>query len=160
MTLSTLRQRFAFARLSRPCLPGSSSRRFRDAHHHGFWPQQLAVAWDQRPDRRTRRAHLHLSYSCASPCGPAMHVTQGTNRPCRLPLVWVRKLGSSCQWCACAARTVSNRMQTVRRGHANRLAKMTQCRSSDNAELDRETPANRVLLLAHWHTSISGIVSG
>ena len=24
----------------------------------------------------------------------------GTNRPCRLPLVWVRKLGSSCQWCA------------------------------------------------------------
>jgi hypothetical protein len=26
---------------------GISSRRFRDAHHHGFWPQQLAVAWDQ-----------------------------------------------------------------------------------------------------------------
>jgi len=22
----------------------------------------------------------------------------GTNRPCRLPLVWVRKLGSSCHW--------------------------------------------------------------
>jgi hypothetical protein len=33
--LSTLHQRFACARLSRPCLPGSSSRRFRNAHHHG-----------------------------------------------------------------------------------------------------------------------------
>ena len=28
------------------------------------------------PDRRTRRALLHLSYSCASPFGPAMLVTQ------------------------------------------------------------------------------------
>ena len=26
---------------------GIASRRFRDAHHHGFWPQQLAVAWDR-----------------------------------------------------------------------------------------------------------------
>jgi hypothetical protein len=50
--LSTLQKQFAFARLSRPCLPGSLSRRFRDAHHHVFWPQQLAVAWDQRPDHR------------------------------------------------------------------------------------------------------------
>jgi len=23
------------------------SRRFRNAHHHGFCPQQLAVAWDR-----------------------------------------------------------------------------------------------------------------
>jgi hypothetical protein len=75
LRLSTLRQRFTCVRLSRPCLPGSSSRRFRDAHHHGFWPQQLTVARDQRPDRRTRRALLHLSYSCASPCGPTMLVT-------------------------------------------------------------------------------------
>jgi hypothetical protein len=35
------------------------------------------VAWDQRPDRRTRRALLHLSYSYAPPCGPAMLVTHG-----------------------------------------------------------------------------------
>jgi len=28
------------------------------------------VAWDQRPDRRTRRALLHLPDSCAPPCGP------------------------------------------------------------------------------------------
>src|SRR5215510_1488767 len=81
MAISTLLQRFACARLSRPCLPGSSSRLFRDAHHHGFWPKRLAVAWDQRPDRRTRRALLHLQYSCAAPCGPTMLVTQGTDRP-------------------------------------------------------------------------------
>ena len=62
--------------LSRPCLPGSSSRRFRNAHHHGFCPLQLAVAWDQRPDRRTRRALLHLQYSCEPPFGPAILVTQ------------------------------------------------------------------------------------
>ena len=34
--ISTLLQRFACARLSQSCLPGSLSRRFRDAHHHGF----------------------------------------------------------------------------------------------------------------------------
>jgi len=34
--LSTLQKQFAYARLSRSCLPGSPSRRFRDAHHHGF----------------------------------------------------------------------------------------------------------------------------
>jgi len=45
--LSTLLQRFACTRLPRPCLPGSLSRRFRNAHHHGFWPQQLTVAWDR-----------------------------------------------------------------------------------------------------------------
>src|SRR6266699_766243 len=78
--LSTLHRRFACARLSQPCLPGSSSRRFRNAHHHGFSPQQLAVAWDQRPDRRTRRALLHLTYSCAPPCGPAILVTQDPKR--------------------------------------------------------------------------------
>ena len=55
---------------------GIKSRRFRNAHHHGFWPQQPAVAWDQRPDRRTRRALRHLSYSYVPPFGPAMLVTQ------------------------------------------------------------------------------------
>src|SRR5712692_8083731 len=34
--ISTLQKQFACARLSRPCLPGSSSRLFRNAHHHGF----------------------------------------------------------------------------------------------------------------------------
>jgi hypothetical protein len=32
---STLHRRFTCARLSRPCLSGSSSRRFRKAHNHG-----------------------------------------------------------------------------------------------------------------------------
>jgi hypothetical protein len=35
--LSTLQKQFACARLSRSCLPGSSSRRFRDAHDHGLY---------------------------------------------------------------------------------------------------------------------------
>jgi hypothetical protein len=34
--LSTRHQRFACAHLSRPCLPGSSSRLFRNAHHLGI----------------------------------------------------------------------------------------------------------------------------
>src|SRR5215469_15830554 len=32
------------------------------------------------PDCRPRRALLHLSYSCASPCGPALLVTQDPSR--------------------------------------------------------------------------------
>jgi len=37
------------------------------------------------PDRRTRRALLHLSYSCAAPFGPAILVTHDPNRPFRFP---------------------------------------------------------------------------
>jgi hypothetical protein len=73
--------RFACAHLSRPYLPGSSSRLFRNAHHHGFWPQQLAVVWNRRPDRRIRRVLLHLQYRYAAPSGPALLVTQGTPSP-------------------------------------------------------------------------------
>ena len=43
--LSTLQRRFARARLPAPCLPGSSSRRFCNAHHRRSLRQQLAVAW-------------------------------------------------------------------------------------------------------------------
>src|SRR5258707_9041103 len=32
------------------------------------------------PDCRPRRTYLHLSYSYAAPCGPALLVTQGHNR--------------------------------------------------------------------------------
>jgi hypothetical protein len=39
---------------------------FLQLHHHCFRRQQLAVTWDQRPDRRTRRAFLQLSYSYAT----------------------------------------------------------------------------------------------
>ena len=41
--ISTLQQRFACARLSQPCLPESSSRLFRNAHHHRSLRQHLAV---------------------------------------------------------------------------------------------------------------------
>src|SRR5215510_4363499 len=83
--ISTLLQRFACAHLSRPYLSGSSSRLFRNAHHHGFWPQQLAVVWNQRPDRRIRRVLLHLQYSYAAPFGPALLVTQSTRYPALFP---------------------------------------------------------------------------
>src|SRR4030088_2221320 len=36
------------------------------------------------PDCRPRRAFLHLSYSYAPPCGPALLVTQDPNRTCWL----------------------------------------------------------------------------
>src|ERR1700737_3161498 len=35
------------------------------------------------PDCRPRRTFLHLSYSYASPCGPALLVTQDPNQTCR-----------------------------------------------------------------------------
>ena len=38
------------------------------------------MAWDRRPDHRTRRAYLHLSYSCVHPFGPAALVTHDPNR--------------------------------------------------------------------------------
>jgi len=78
---SKMRWRNSLRSPLRPWLPGSSSRLFRDAHHRGFWAKQLEVAWDQRPDHRTRRARLHLQYSCAAPCGLTMLETQGTLRP-------------------------------------------------------------------------------
>src|SRR6516225_2419214 len=47
-------------------------------------PRLLAAAacggLKSAPDHRTRRALLHLSYSYASPCGPAMLVTHDPER--------------------------------------------------------------------------------
>src|SRR5262249_16048305 len=42
------------------------------------------------PDCRPRRALLHLSYCCASPCGRAMLVTQDPERksPCSALVIW------------------------------------------------------------------------
>src|SRR6267154_1249897 len=39
------------------------------------------------PDCRPQRALLHLSYSCAPPCGPAVLVTQDPNRTWRNPFL-------------------------------------------------------------------------
>src|SRR5258707_4866890 len=78
--LSTLLQWFAYARLSRPCLTGSCP---------DFSATFTTMAFDHSslrwlrstPDCRTRRTFLHLPYSCASPCGPTMLVTQGPTLP-------------------------------------------------------------------------------
>src|SRR5499433_2780178 len=77
--LSTLLQRFACARLSRPCLPESCS---------GVSATLTTTALDRSSlrwlgistDCRTRRALLHLSYSCASPGLMAMLVTHDPKR--------------------------------------------------------------------------------
>src|ERR1700720_3121245 len=39
------------------------------------------------PDCRPRRTSLHLSYSCATPCGPAILVTQDPKRSCAASLL-------------------------------------------------------------------------
>ena len=74
--ISTFHQRFACARLSQSCLPESCS---------GFFPQRsppwlltTAACGGLRSttDCRSRRAFLHLSYSCIPPCKPAIFVTQ------------------------------------------------------------------------------------
>jgi hypothetical protein len=73
--LSTLHRRFACARLSQSCLPKSCS-----GFSATFTTVALATAacggLRSTPDCRPRRALLHLSYSCASPCAPAILVTQ------------------------------------------------------------------------------------
>jgi len=88
---STLHRRFAYARLSQSCLPKSRS---------GFpqrsppWLLITAACGGLRstPDCRSRRAVLHLSYSYASPFGPAMLVTQDPfcGTWCVLPLSFHR----------------------------------------------------------------------
>src|ERR1700745_1221141 len=73
--LSTLLQRFAYARLSQPCLPDHGP-----AFPQRSPPSLLTTAacggLRSAPDCRPRRALLHLPYSCATPCGRAMLVTQ------------------------------------------------------------------------------------
>src|SRR5262249_48719379 len=92
------------------------SRLFRNAHHHGFWPQQLAVAWDRlliaepegpsfisrrvtqhRLDRRysCRKTHyrrrrsslLALPYSCSINSSALSRIDVGTSRPSALAVV-------------------------------------------------------------------------
>src|SRR6266849_2139730 len=49
------------------------------------------------PDCRTRRTFLHLPYSCASPCGPTMLVTQGPTLPSAASAGHGSYLGISCR---------------------------------------------------------------
>ena len=72
--LSTLQRRFACARLPAPCLPGTGP-----DISATLAPSLLTTAacsgLKPVPGRRLRGALPHLSYSCASPCGPTMLVT-------------------------------------------------------------------------------------
>jgi hypothetical protein len=73
---STRHQRFACARLSQPCLTGSCP-----AVSATLTTMALTTAacggLRPTPDCRSRRALLHLSYSYASPFGPAVLGTHG-----------------------------------------------------------------------------------
>ena len=72
-----------FVRLRSPLstLPaGILSRRFRNVHHHRFLTTAACGGLRSTPDCRPRRAILHLSYSCASPFGPAILVTHDPHR--------------------------------------------------------------------------------
>src|SRR5260221_10206009 len=78
--LSTLHRRFACARLSQPCPPESCP---------GVSATLTTIAFDNSSlrwleintcDCRPRRTFLHLSYSCASPFGPAILVTHDPDR--------------------------------------------------------------------------------
>ncbi len=79
-SLSTLHRRFTCVRLSQSCLPESVP-----AFPQRSPPSLLTTAacggLRSTPDCRPRRATLHLPYSCASPCGPALLVTQDPSRP-------------------------------------------------------------------------------
>ena len=77
--LSTLLRRFACARLSRPCLPKSCPG-VPQRSPPRLLPAAACGGLRSTPDCRPRRALLHLSYSYASPCGPAMLVTQDPKR--------------------------------------------------------------------------------
>jgi len=73
--LSTLLRRFACARLSQPCLPGSCPDVSATFTNIAF-DKAACGGLRSAPDCRPRRTFLHLSYSCAVPFGPAILVTQ------------------------------------------------------------------------------------
>jgi len=84
--LSTLHHRFACARLSRPCLPGSSPRRFPQRSPPRLLTAAACGGLRSAPDCRTRRALLHLSYSCAPPILMAALVTHDPFRTSSAPV--------------------------------------------------------------------------
>ena len=74
--ISTLHRRFTYVRLSQSCLPKSCSGFSRNVHHRAFLNTAACGGLRSTPDCRPRRTYLHLSYSYAAPCGPALLVTQ------------------------------------------------------------------------------------
>src|ERR1700724_2726214 len=77
--ISTLLQRFACARLSQPCLPESCPD-FSATSPPLLLTTAACGGLRSIPDCRPRRTSLHLSYSCATPFGPAILVTQDPSR--------------------------------------------------------------------------------
>src|SRR5215831_19001758 len=67
------------------------SRAFLTQHHHGFFlPAAACGGLRSAPDHRTRRALLHLSYSCAPQITHAVLVTHDPIRTSQSSLVWRR----------------------------------------------------------------------
>ena len=81
--ISTLLQRFACARLSRPCLTGIIVPTFPQRSPPRLLTAAACSGLRSAPDCRTRRALLHLSYSCASPVLTAMLVTHDPEQKSR-----------------------------------------------------------------------------
>src|SRR5262249_10652719 len=78
--LSTLLQRFACARLSRPYRAGVISPTLPQRSPPSLLATAACGGLRSAPDCRTRRALPHLLYSCASPFGQALLVTQDPKR--------------------------------------------------------------------------------
>ena len=78
--LSTLLQRFACARLSRAVPAGIIAPTFPQRSPPSLLTTAACGGLGSTSDCRTRRALLHLSYSCAPPFGPATLVTQDPKR--------------------------------------------------------------------------------
>ena len=67
---------FTCVRLSQSCLPESCSGFSATFTTHHRLTTAACGGFRSTPDCRPRRTYLHLPYSCASPCGPALLVTQ------------------------------------------------------------------------------------
>src|SRR5712672_3203942 len=80
--ISTLLQRFACARLSQPCLSESCPDFSATFTTTLLLTTAACGGLRSAPDCRPRRTFLHLSYSYAPPCGPALLVTQNPTTTC------------------------------------------------------------------------------
>src|SRR5215471_6975851 len=86
--LTTRHQRFTFVRLSDAHLHKFSSCFSFNAHHHGFWPQQLEGGLRPAPESRSRGAlpssiaqlcpRFKLGHMTSLSCTPAAHRNQGS----------------------------------------------------------------------------------
>src|SRR5262245_10112797 len=84
--ISTLLQRFACARLSRPCRPGPCVQVCLQRSPPRLLTAAACSGLRSAHDCRPRRALLHLSYSCPPPFGRAMLVTQDPDPDVVAPL--------------------------------------------------------------------------